>query len=199
VIVAGGQTRWNPLTMTRSVEVLHITDTHSHWNVVEQLPHAIREAVPLIVNDNLYIAVGFDEDNQSTCNVVTASLPQLLKSSKNNTSSGQVWKKLPDMPYSSFSINHYQGRLIIFTGDCLVEQIDKDDPIWKLIPLIHVYNPDTKSWKCVGETSTGYLLGRSVHVEENKLFFVGGVTGTHAFDKEEDMVTTCMLLTLSPQ
>ena len=29
VILAGGKTGWCPLTMTRSVEVLHITDTES--------------------------------------------------------------------------------------------------------------------------------------------------------------------------
>ena len=119
MIVAGGITGWDPLTMTRSVEVLHITDTDSHWSVVELLPHGTYQAIPLIVNDNLYIAGGFDEDNQSTCNVVTASLPQLLQSS-NNTSSGQVWNKLPDMPYSSRPINHYQGRLITFSGDHMV-------------------------------------------------------------------------------
>ncbi|XP_065890513.1 uncharacterized protein [Dysidea avara] len=140
VMVAGGVTVWNPMTMTRSVEVLHITDTDSHWSVVEQLPHVTRGAVPLIVNDNLYIAVGCDEDDQSTCNVVTASLPQLLQSG-NNTSSGQVWNKLPDMPYSSYSI---KGCLITFTGDHLVEQPGEDKPVWKLVPLIHISNPDIK-------------------------------------------------------
>ena len=43
--------------------------------MVEQLPFATNEAVPLIVDDNLYIAVGSNEDGQSTCNVVTVSLP----------------------------------------------------------------------------------------------------------------------------
>ena len=54
VIVAGGMTGWDPLTMTRSVEVLHITDTDSHWSVVEQLPHVTYVTVPLIVSNNLY-------------------------------------------------------------------------------------------------------------------------------------------------
>ena len=198
VIVAGGITGWDSITMTRSVEFLHITDTDSHWSVVEQLPHVTSEAVPLIVNDNLYIAVGYDEDNESTCNVVTASLPQLLQSS-NTTSSGQVWNKLPDMPYSSYSINHYQGRLITFSGDHLVEQPGEDKPVWKLVPLIHTYNPDTKSWDCVGENPNGYHFGCSIHLEEEKLLFIGGLTGTHMTNIEEDLVTTCMLLTLTPQ
>ena len=198
VIVAGGNTVRDSLTMTRSVEVLHITDTDSYWSVVEQLPFATRQAVPLIVNDNLYIAHGYDEDHQSTCNAVTASLPQLLQSSDNNTSSGQVWNKLPDMPYSSLSINHYQGRLITFTGDHLVEICGEDKPVWKLVPLIHIYNPDTKSWDCVGENPHGYHFGSSVHLTENKIFFVGGLTGRHGAGNDDDIVTTCMLLTLTP-
>ena len=165
--------------------------------MVEQLPHATHLAIPLIVNDNLYIAGGFDEDDETTCNVVTASLPQLLQSSNNNTSSGQVWNKLPDMPYSSFSINHYQGRLITFTGDHLVEQTGEDEPVWKLVPLIHIYNPDTKSWDCVGENPCGYHFGLSVRLEENNFLFLGGLIGLHSVGEEEDMVTTCVLVELA--
>ena len=120
VIVAGGVTHWSPFTLTRSVEVLHINDNNLHdsyWSVVEQLPHVVFDAIPLIVNDKLYITAGADTNpGYSTCNVVTASLPELLQSSNNNTSSSQVWSKLPDMRYLSDSINHYLGHLITFTG-----------------------------------------------------------------------------------
>ena len=120
VIVAGGVTCLDSYTITRSVEVLHINGNNFHdsyWSVVEQLPHVVHDAVPLIVNDKLYIAQGYDRlPGSSTCNVVTASLPELLQSSNNNTNSSQVWSKLPDMPYSACSINHYQGHLITFTG-----------------------------------------------------------------------------------
>ena len=53
VIVAGGITCWDPWTLTRAVEVLHIKEpgwfTKSHWSVVEQLPHVVYMAIPLIV------------------------------------------------------------------------------------------------------------------------------------------------------
>ena len=71
-------TGWDPLTMTRSVEVLHITDTDSHWSVVEQLPHVTYVTVPLIVSNNLYSAAGYGKDYESKCDMMTASLPQLL-------------------------------------------------------------------------------------------------------------------------
>ena len=203
VIVAGGVTCWDPYTITRAVEVLHINGNNIHdsyWSVVEQLPLVVFEAIPLIVNDKLYIAVGADAcPGSSTCNVVTASLPELLQSSNNNTSSSQVWSKLPDMPYSSHSINHYQGHLITFTGGREVERPDEDKPVYELVPLIHIYNPDTKTWDCVGDIPHGYYLGLSVHIRENKILFIGGLTGRHDPNTDDDIMTTCSILTLTPQ
>ena len=203
VIVAGGITCCNRRIITRTVEVLHIKErnnlfTKSYWSVVEQLPHTVWDAIPFIFNDKLYIAQGYDTDpGPSTCSVITASLPELLQSSNKNTSSGQVWKKLPDMPYSSYSINHYQDRLITFTGGYKVEQPDEGKPIWQSVPLIHIYNPHTNTWDCVGETPHGYLLGRSIHIMKNKILFMGGLTGKHKGD--DDTMTTCSILTLSPR
>ena len=200
VIVAGGITCWDPLTMTRAVEVLHIKEhsqfTKSHWSVVEQLPHVVYEAILLIVDDKLYIAVGYDTAGPSTCDVVTASLPELLQSSNKNTSSGQVWSKLPDMPYSSHSINHFQGRLITFGGSFKFEQPHEDKPVWQSIPLIHIYNPGTRTWDCVGEIPDRYILGRSVRIRDNTILFIGGLTGTHDLNND-DVVLSCSTLTLS--
>ena len=203
VIVAGGVTCDDSDTLTRAVEVLHINDNNLHdsyWSVVEQLPLVVYEAIPLIVNDKLYIAQGGDTYGGSgLCNVVTASLPELLQSSNNNTSSSQVWSKLPDMPYSSHSINHYQGHLITFTGDHEVERPDEDEPVCELVPLIHIYNPDTKTWDCVGDIPHGYYLGRSIHIREDKILFIGGLTGRHNPNIDDDIMTTCSILTLTPQ
>ena len=205
VIVAGGLTCLDPSTISRSVEVMHISsDDDSYWSVVEQLPLAVFEAIPLVVNDKLYITVGFDDNTApSTCTVITASLPELLQSSRN--SSTQIWNKLPDMPYTSHSINHYQGHLITFTGVHIIEhsneEIDDELPL-ELIPLIHVYNDYTKTWDCVGCVPYGYTLSKSVHIRENKILFVGGVRGTHTSMKtgcNSRSVTTCLILTLSPQ
>ena len=201
VIVAGGVTCQNPFAITRSVEVLHINDNDlndSYWSVVEQLPYVVHDAIPLILNDKLYIAVGCDTDpGCSTCNVVTASLPELLQSSNSNTSSSQVWSKLPDMPYSSASISHYQGHLITYTGGRKVEQPDEDMPVFELAPLIHIYNPDTKTWDYVGDIPIGYRLGMSVHIRENKILFIGGLTGTYNTSEDDDLITSCSILILT--
>ena len=126
VIVVGGVTKLTPWTITGAAEVLHIPERSSLsskpcWNVVEQLPYAIYEAVPLIVDENLYIAKGYNGDRENTCNIVTASLPELLQSKGKRATLGKVWKWLPDMPHSSSSITCYQDCLVIFNGDRKVE------------------------------------------------------------------------------
>ena len=204
VVVAGGITCWDPWTVTRVVEVLHIKEhswfTKSHWSVVEPLPFVVHSAVPLIVNDQLYIASGSDEiHGPSTSNILTASLPELLQSSNKKNSSGQVWNKLPDMPFSSFSINHYQGCLITFGGHHWAERLHEDKPHLESVPLIHIYNPHTKTWERTGEIPYGYLLGRSIHIRESKLLFIGGLTGKYDTGKDDNMITTCLILTLSPR
>ena len=203
VIVAGGVTHWDPWTMTRAVELLYIKEdgwfSKSHWSVVEQLPHVVYRAIPLIVENKLYIALGSDKnDGTSICNIVAASLPELLQSNNKNTSSSQVWYKLADVPYSSFSINHYHGCLITFGGCHRTERSNKEKLGWEIVPLIHIYNHYTNTWDCVGEIPYKYSIGRSVHIRSDKIFFIGGLTGTCNGGKVDDIVTTCFLLTLSP-
>ena len=112
VIVAGGVSCLRPLRLTGVVEVLHIKEhkslfSKSQWSVVQQLPHVVYAAVPLIIDDTLYIVSGYDSNDYSTCNIVTASLPESLQSSDKKT--GNVWHKLPDMPYTS-CMGHYSSR-----------------------------------------------------------------------------------------
>ena len=202
VIVAGGVTCCDPWTMTRAVEVLH-TKEHiqffsSHWSVLAGLPHVVRSAVPMIVNHTVYIATGYDEVGDDIFNIISASLPELLQSSNKNTSNGQVWYKLADMPYSSFSINQYQGRLIIFGGCHRIEQSDEEKPVWETVSFIHIYNPKTDTWDCVGRIPCEYSLGRSVHIRDNKTLFIGGLTGTCYSNKDDDLISTCLILSLSP-
>ena len=204
VIVAGGMTSKNPQIITGVVEVLHTASksSKSHWTMVERLPYVVSKAIPFIVNDNLHIAVGCNNEEESTCNIVTASLQDLLQSSSKKpvVKSGKVWNKLPDMPYSSWSINYYQGRLIIFNGDRKVEQSELTHrSVWKVFPLIHLYNLDTMAWDYVAEDFHDYKLGRSVHLEKNKIFFIGGLTGSLTAGIEDNMVKTCSLLMLTPK
>ena len=225
VIVVGGVTGSSSviLTLTAAVEVLHIDDRNSYWSVVQRLPTATFEAIPLIIDERLYIAVGHGEGGRSKCKIVTVSLPALLQSSSNNTEINQVWSMLPDIPNSSLSISHYQGHLIAFSGDQLIEQTDKDKFVWESASDIHLYNPDTKVWDCVGEVPYNYTSGMSAHLSKNKILFIGGLTrthvtsnvadqlssnkilfiggltGTHVTNNVADLITTCWTLTIMPK
>ena len=109
----------------------------------------------------MYINVGCDQKAGAiTCNVVTASPQELLQSSNENTSSSQVWHKLRDMPYSSLTINHFQRRLITFSGFHRFEQPIVDNLACQSAPLIHIYNPYSNTWVCVGDVPYDYLIGR---------------------------------------
>ena len=204
VIVAGGITNWTPWTLTKVVEVLHINDSSpsdSQWSTVEQLPHLMYGAIPLLCNDNLYISSVLDyvdlQQDENTLTVVAVSVPKLLKSNHTNTVSSSLWHKLPDPPYSSCSIVCFRDHLITFTGIHMVEKPYKSKPIIKLNPEIHIYNSCTLSWDCVGSVSIGYVLGRSVCIDNNKIIFVGGLTGTHNPYDSETWVSTNLQLELT--
>ena len=111
------------------------------------------------------------------------------------TMDGKVWHKLPDMPYSSWSINHYQGRLIVFNGDRKVEQSKLTcKSTWKVFQQIHLYNLDKMSWDCVGDDFHDYKLGKFVHIGKNKIFFIGSMTGGNfTVCRGDDIIKTSLL------
>ena len=85
-----------------------------------------------------------------------------------------------------------------FSGVHCVEQPNTDKTVSKSVPLIHIYNPNTNTLDCVGEIPYEYSFGRSVHIRDNKILFIGGVTGTCSALIADDIVTTCLLLTFPP-
>lgn len=198
IIVAGGITCAHSLTLTTAVEILHIDDTNlhnSHWSAVEQLPVATYSAIPLIIDEKLYIAIGHSKDSDTINKIVAVSLPDLLQSS-DKMSDRQLWSTIPNTPYSSASINQYQGRLITF-GGFLVDQTNTDKQVRKSIPRIHLYDPNTESWDCVEEIPYGHIFGLSVQLNKSKILFIGGLADTHHSNNADNLVTTCLTLTIT--
>ena len=220
VIVAGGLTKESPYTgdllKTKAVEVLNINE--NKWYEVESLPLVAYNTIPLIIGDSVYFGVGYDDykkpnnkRDDSTCNIVTASVSDLIKindknsaglvpnSNSRNMADKSIWKKLPDMPYSSWSINHYKNKLIVFTGDSLVQPKENGEVLCQNVPLIYIYNPQTFSWDCVDDLSgtirSDFYLGMSIHINENTILFMGGITGRH--EDFNDIATPCYTLTFT--
>jgi len=197
VIVAGGITCLEPWTISRIVEVLQVNDSFlpdSQWSQVEPLPHIVHEAVPLVVGEKVYFAVGYDEHRGSTCTIVAAHLPSLL----HEPAAFQAWEKIPDLPYSCPSITYYENHLITFGGDCLIERPEEDRPVWEYVSWINIYNPEMKSWNCVGQYPHGYYLGKSIHIGSTKILFIGGLVGKLCVS-DESLLTVCSVLTITPK
>ena len=202
VIVAGGIINMETEISTKEVEVLSLT--HLQWYRVEPLPHVVHGAIPLIIENSVYYAVGYDDQVyvnkrlDSTCNIVKAYIPDLVG---NNASinNGSVWKKLTDMPYSSWSFNYYKNNLIAFTGDSIVQPSENSNLTCQNVPLIYIYNPSTYLWDCVDDlngSTIDHYLGCSIHINENTILFLGGISGRH--ERVEDFVDSCYTLTFEP-
>ena len=94
------------------------------------------------------------------------------------------------------SITYYKYHLITFGGDCLIERPEEDH--WEFVSLINIFNPELKSWNCVGEIPHGYYLGKSVHISNNKILLIGGRVGKVCVS-DESLLTVCSVLTIAPK
>ena len=199
IIVAGGIKWSNPLSLTAAVEVLHISDNpcDSYWSVLQYLPVETFGSVPMIINKRLYLAAGYNEYFVSMHIVLTAFLPDLLEALNDERHLNQVWNRLPNLPYCSRSINHYQSHLVTFSGDYLIELMNE---VWESVPYIHIYNPDAKSWDRVDEVVPhNYYFGMSVWLSESKILFIGGLKGSYDSAIKENLVKTCWILVITPK
>ena len=202
VIVAGGTVKYEGHRNTNTVEILITHDTNpreSHWVMVRSMPTLMYQyMVPVLVNETLYIASGFRKGLPfSGYNIVSAFIPALLSSTSRDTH--PVWNRLPELPYSSFSISHFDGHLVAFGG----EQLDVTSPrrldgMHRLcsVPLIYVYKPISHEWEQVGEIPRVYSLGCAVHLQENKIMFVGVFTDPSCVT-DKDLMSTCPVVTIT--
>ena len=203
MIVAGGLTHWNPWTLTKVVEVLHINDSSpsdSQWSMVEQLPHLMYGARPLLCDDILFISSYFDYvdlQDKNTLTVVSVSVPKLLKSKHTSNATSSLWHKLPDPPFSSYSMVCFRDHLIAFTGIHLVEGSHMSKHLIKLAPEIYIYNSYTLTWDCVGSVSFGCALKNSVCIRDTTILFMGGLTGTYNEYDSDNWVHTNRQLELT--
>lgn len=202
VIVAGGIVQYEGHRNTNAVEILMTHETNpreSHWCVVRSMPTLMYQyMVPVLVNETLYIACGFRKGLPfSAFNIVSASIPGLLRSTSRDTH--PVWNRLPELPYSSFSISHFDGHLVAFGG----EQLDvtanlRLDGMHRLcpIPSIHIYRPSSHEWEQVGEIPHVYSLGCAVHLQGNRIMFVGAFTDPSCVT-DKDLMSTCPVVTIT--
>ena len=200
VIVAGGVTGWEPtVTSTSVVEVMTVNDIplRSEWTTVQSLPYPSSFALPMIIGDQLYIASGYSGD-KTTCGVLTAVVSKLVTSKKDDTIF--VWEKMSDLPHDSLSIGECDGHLVVFGGKRKSGTLEDGQLQYKVVSPIHLYNAETDAWDYVGHIPKEYCywLGCAVHLEQNKLLFVGGATDPNEASHDA-YLSTCALLTITKE
>ena len=202
VIVAGGIAQYKGNRTTDVVEVLFAHDTNpreSNWSTVRSMPTLSCEyMVPVVVDDTLYIGAGFRKGlGYNNFSIVSASIASLLQSTTQDKQ--PVWNRLPELPYVSFSIAECNGYLVAFGG----EQMDVTDPprldgLRKLSPVsaISVYKPSSQQWEEAGHIPHFFSLGYAVHLQEDKIMFVGGFADPSCVT-DNDLMTTCSVVTIT--
>lgn len=202
VIVAGGTTQYEGNRNTEAVEILKAHDTNprdSQWIAVRSMPTLMYQyMVPVLIDDTLYIASGFRKGLPiSGFNIVSANVPALLKSTNHDIH--PVWNRLPELSHSSFSISHFDGHLVAFGGEELDTTANRRlDGRHRLctVTSIHVYKSFTHEWEKVGEVPHAYSLGCAVHLQENKIMFVGALIDPSCVT-DKDLLTTCPVVTIT--
>ena len=200
VIVAGGVTGWEPtVTSTSVVEVMMVDDIplRSQWITVQSLPYPSSFALPMIIDDQLYIASGYSGD-KTTCGVLTAAVAKLVDTKKDDAIF--VWEKMSDLPHDSLSIGECDGRLVVFGGKRKSGTLEDGQLQYKVVSPIHLYNVETDAWDYVGHIPKEYCywLGCAVRLEQNKLLFVGGATDPNE-GSHDVYLSTCALLTIAKE
>ena len=122
--VCGGLDSNNkPLSL---VEVMQ-TDT-CKWRMTAPLPFKCMLMQSVVVGNECYLAGGWFNDHvsKSTRFVVSASLSELLQSSKRTTSLAQnqsIWKRLPDVPCYGMTLISLHNSLLAIGGYTLLDVV----------------------------------------------------------------------------
>ena len=170
LLVAGGKAEL--LGKLSTVEVMDTTTCQ--WFIAASLPIPVSGMSITVAGENIYLLGGFDERGASlsafACTVSalrhslhSRSFGIRLKSSRN------AWRTIADTPVYYSSCVSLDGHVIAVGGLNSSQQP---------VSTIHVYNPNTDSWKAISEMPTArYDCFVSV-LSDNKLVVVGGCTSS---------------------
>jgi len=120
-----------------------------------------------------------------------------VTSKKDDTSC--VWDRISDLPHDSLSISDYEGRLIIFGGKRKSGTREDGSTVqYKVVSPIHLYNTETDTWDYVDHVPQEYRywLGCGVHLDHNKIMFVGGAKDPDEVSSDS-FLSTCALVTIN--
>ena len=162
LLVAGGYDGGGK--MLRTVEIMN-TDNKT-WSTAAKLPQALCVASATVIGDHLYILGGaweLSSYDEGTNAVYTCSLSALLKSRRDSASSGDVWRRIADLPVTWATCVSVQNRILAVGGKQPEES-----------RAIHMYDPGHKLWQKISEMSVPREQCFATVLPNRVLMVVGG-------------------------
>jgi len=111
-----------------------------------------------------------------------------------------VWDRISDLPHDSLSISDYEGQLIVFGGKRKSGTREDGSAVqYCVVSPIHLYNTETDTWDYVEDhvpQEHRRWLGCDVHLDHNKIMFVGGASDPNEVSSDS-YLSTCALITIN--
>ena len=160
LIVIAGQIkvegRWTPISTTELLDA-----TNECWYTCNNLPFPHRQMKAVILNDQLYLLGGVDEDLKISLQVFVCSLDTLSTYQLN-------WQSAQDTPWGFSSPVVYCEFLLAVGGR-------QPSDITSQTLEVHALNPSTGQWKYLTNIPAALSFPAAVSMDD-KLIVIGGLT-----------------------
>ena len=186
VAVMGGLNGANRLAIT---EVMDIQT--KQWSTASPLPYEIYWASTTLCGEILYLIGGDTYSNDYS--VLSCRFSDLVQSTQSTGPSTQtqpwsstiathskVWHNIPDLPVMRSTCVTVQGKVLAIGG------IDKQG---KITTSIYELNTDNNEWSHKSDMNVARSDCLATALPDNKIFVVGGLTGTGKTDETEIATT----------
>ena len=187
VAVMGGLNGGNQLAIT---EVMDIQT--KQWSTASPLPYEIYEASTTLCGEILYLMGSVTDSNE--CSVLSCRFSDLVQSTQSTRPStwkwpwsstiathSKVWHNIPDLPVMRSTCVTVQGKVLAIGG------LDKQG---KITTSIYELNTDNNKWSHKSDMNVARSDCLATALPDNKIFVVGGLTGTGKTDETEIATTS---------
>ena len=163
LIAVGGDTKvedkWTRVSTTELLDT-----TNGCWYTCNNLPLPYQQMKVAIMNDNLYLLGGVDEDFEASPQVFVASLDTLLTHQLN-------WQSAPNTPWC------YSAPAVLYNKLLTVGGRELSD-LYSQTSEMHSLNPLTGQWKHVANIPAVRSFPAVVSMDD-KLIVIGGMTNAN--------------------
>ena len=171
LVVAGGCGK-----REKNLSIVEVMNTQTLQWFSSYLPHALYQASATLCGDQVYALGGYNQYEQQSKSVFTASLAALFhprsleaRPKKKKARIPKLWHKVADVPVTLSTCTSLNGQLLA-VGGC-----DSDD---KELTAIHKYSTVTNSWEVISHMPTARCrcLVAVLPQSNSELMVVGGLT-----------------------